>query len=310
MAGTASAQTVRNIAVPVKVSDDAMNTFIQQQWTRQGWTSFSGAVAGCDYVIRVPAPTVDFITGHGSLTFAVEIVSTNCGGGPWNLKLHPTIAIPSGQVSAPKIKMWLVDLYDLIDGLPVPRWVRDALIRELADRWGVPDLADAIDAFPAPLLTGLTSDWFNQRSVNLHYSNPFELAWQVEDGFLTLVPSVNIQAGQGVTVTPDFKARLFFGDTDWIDIWATIKAQVKTVRLYDLGLNHQYTRNPGVHTIKYHGDPINEWIMIDLNDTVLGFNQFYIAWILFETDNTFYLRKYKIWSSYTGWTGATQERYN
>lgn len=310
LASTVSAQTVRNIALPVKVSEEAVDTFVQQQWVRQGWSSFSGAVAGCPYTIRVPSPTVRFTTGHGTLTLGIEVVSTGCGGGPWNFTLHPTIAIPSGQITAPQIKMWLVDLYDLIDGLAVPQWVKDALFRELADRWGVPDLADAIDAFPAPLLTGLTTHWFDQRSANLYYSDPFQLAWQVEDGFLKLVPSVNIQAGQGATITPEFKARLYLGNTDWIDIWANIKAKVKTVRLYDLGANHKYTRSPGVSTIKYHGDPANEWIMINLNGTELGFNQFYIAWILFETDDTFYLRKYKIWSNSSGWTGATQGRYN
>ena len=50
--------------------------------------------------------------------------------------------------------------------------------------------------------------------------------------------------------------------------------------------------------------------MIDLNDTLLSFNQIYIAWVLFETDDTFYLRKYKIFSNSAGWTSATQERYN
>lgn len=206
--------------------------------------------------------------------------------------------------------MWLVDLYDLIDGLAVPQWVKDALAQELVDRWGIPDVPANIDAFPASLLTGLTSPWFDQRSVNLYYSNPFEFAWQVEDGFLRLLPSVNIQAGQGTTVAPDFKARLFLGKTDWIDIWANVKAKVSTVRIFDLAPNHKYTRNPGVYTIKYHGDPENEWIMIDLNDTLLSFNQIYIAWVLFETDDTFYLRKYKIFSNSAGWTSGTQERYN
>ena len=310
VAGATTAQTVRNIAVPVKVSDDAVNTFIQQQWTRQGWSRFTGNIAGCGYEIRIPTPTVRFTTGRGTLTLAVEVVSENCGGGPWDLTLSPTITIPSGQVDAPKVKMWLMDLYDLIDGLPVPGWVKEALFRELAERWGVPDLADAIDAFPAPLLTGLTNHWFDQRSVNLHDANPFELAWRVEEGFLALVPSVNVQAGYGNTVAPEFKARLLLSNTDWIGLWSTIKAKVKTVRIYDLGGNHKYTRNPGVYTIKYHGDALNEWIAVDLQGTALNFNQFYIAWVLFQTDDTFYLRTYKIWSNSTGWTGATRERYN
>lgn len=94
VAGAVSGQTVRNISVPVKVADGAVNTFIGQQWTRQGWDSFSGAVAGCGYVLNVPSPSVRLTSGHGTLTLGVEIISSNCGGGPWNVTLSPTLAIP------------------------------------------------------------------------------------------------------------------------------------------------------------------------------------------------------------------------
>lgn len=309
--GSASAQTVRNIATSVKVSDYAINTIIDKQWVRQGWDSFFGNVAGCNYVIDLPSPTVVLTLDHGTLTLSASITSSNCGG-PWDVNLSPTIAIPSGQVSTAQVKMWLVDLYDLIDGLPIPNWVKGALERELGDRWGLPDVADSIDAFPAALLGGLSSDWFDQRSVNLYYSNPFEFAWQVDDGFLTLLPSVNIQAGQGATVSPDFKARFFLGASDWIDLWSNIKTKVTTVRVFDLAGYHQYTidPNPAVYTIKYHGDPASEWIAIDLKGVKLNFNQIFIAWVLFETDHTFYVRKYKIFTNSTGWTFATNERYN
>lgn len=305
LAAAASAQTVRNIAVPVKLTDDAVNVFLAKQWARLGWSSFSGTLAGCNYVISVPAPAVSFTPGYGSLHLVVDVTSSNCGG-PWHVDLSPIIALPSGQLTTAQVKIWLVDLYDLIDALPIPAWVKDALDRELGERWGIPGLADNLDAFPASLLEGLTSHWFDQRSVNLYEVNPFELAWQVEDGFLTLLPSVNIKAGQGSTVAPDFKARLWPWDsTDWIDLWSNIKANVSSVRIFTLGGTSLYSVSPNVYTIKYHGDPVNEWIMINLHGKKIGVGPIYIAWILFEIDQTFYSREYKLPTTVSGWVSST-----
>jgi hypothetical protein len=298
----ASALTVRNVAVPVKITDAALNALIQQQWSRQHWNSFSGTVLGCNYTVTVPPPTTTFVTDHATLRFQVTVTSPNCGG-PYTAILTPTITIPPGQVTTAQVKLWLIDLYDLIQGLPVPQWVKDALVQELANRWGVPDLAQAIEAFPAPLLQGLTTPWLDQRSVNLYYTNPFELAWRVGSGFISLIPSVNLQAGQGTTVGPDFRCRLYLSwDTDWFDVWSNIKATVTTVRVFDLAGHQLYVANPGVSTIKYHGDPNTEWITFDLHGTQLNYGQLFIAWALFDTDDTFYLRKYTIQAGNSGWT--------
>lgn len=307
LCGAASAQTVRNIPVPVKVSDDAINLFLAEQWSRLGWHTFSGSVAGCNYVLQLPTPTVTFTPGHGSLTLGVDITSNNCGG-PWHADLTPTVAIPSGQLTTARVKMWLVDLFELIDGLPLPGWVKDALDRELGQRWGIPDLVDNLDAFPAPLLEELRTEFIEQRSVYLHPTNPFELAWQVDDGFLTLIPSVNLQSGYGAAVTPTFKARLWAwsADTDWLDIWANLEAKVSKVLIFDIsGYINYYNLSPGVDTIKYRGDPDNDWIMIDLGDKkIYPSTNIYLVWILFEIDHTFYSREYKLPSATTGFTGS------
>jgi hypothetical protein len=303
-AGPTRAQTVRNVAVPVKVSDAAANALIAKQWASRGWSSFSGSVAGCSYTLAVPAPTVDFDPGLARLNLSLTVSSTNCGGGPWSVAITPRLSIPSGQLTTARVRMWLSDLYTLIDGLPVPTWVKDALRNQLGTRWGIPG-PDNLDAFPAALLSGLTSPWFDQRSVNLSTANPFQFAWQVNAGSLQLTPSVNIQAGQGATVSPDFKSRLFLAsNTDWIDFWSNIKAKVRTVRVFTLAGGPLYTANPtNVSTIKYHGNPSTEWIMIDLQGTLLNFNQVYIVWVLFETDDTFYSREYKLVSNNSsGWT--------
>lgn len=308
VASTASAQTVRNVTIPVRVSDDAINVFIDKHWKRQGWHRFTGNLGGCDYVIELPSPTVTLRRGHGTLSLSVRVSSSNCGG-PFQFSLSPSIAISSGQISTAKVKMWLLDLKDWIDDLSVPDWVTLIVRHELERRWGIPDLDDNVDAFPASLVKGITTPFLDQRSVNFYYSNPFEFAWGVEDGFLVLTPSVNFQAGQGATVGPDFKTRLFLGDTDWLDIWSNIKAKVATAGVFSVAGYLRYRVDPGVYTIKYHGNPQTEWIAINLNDSRLAFNQIYFVWVLFEIDRTFYVRKYRVLSGANVWHGAA-EGYN
>lgn len=308
--GAAGAETVRNIAIPVKVSDVAMNTFIEYQWERQHWDRFTGTILGCNYTITVPAPAVTLTRGRGTLTLAIKVTSGNCGG-LFDFSISPTIAIPSGQLSTEKVKMWLIDLNEMIDDLRIPAWARAALRHELGRRWGIPD-PDNIDAFPASLVKGLSSPFFDERSVNWYFQNPFAFGWQVEDGFLVLTPSVNIQAGYGPYAAPEFKTRLVLGeDTDWLDVWSTIKARVKTVRVFTIALDPLYHVDPpDRRTVKYQGNPATEWIMLDLGGTRLGFPQIYIVWVLFEIDKTFYVRKYKLATGNLDWFPATSERYN
>lgn len=312
----AAAQTVRGIGIPIRVTDDAMEAFISQQWAKRGWGSFSGTILGCNYRIVSPPPGVNLTPGQGSLTFRLTLTSDNCGGS-FSPVLKPRFAIPDGQLPSATIRMTILDLYDwienldFIDGLPVPAWVRAALKRELGERWSLPDLRDGIETFPSTLVACFSNPFLDQRSLNLHLADPVGLAWRVEEGALVLVPSVNLQSGIGATVTPDFRARLFLAsNTDWLDIWSNIRAKVRTARVYNVAGNLLYRLDPGVYSVKYRDNPFAEWIMIDLKGTRLGYQQVYFVWALFEIDHTFYLRKYTVATSSTGWTLASSEGYN
>lgn len=308
---SSSAQTVRNIEIPVKLSDSAVNDVIEQQWNEEGWDSFSGVILGCAYFISVPAPTVSFVEGSASLTLGFTASSGTCGGGPWSYTISPEIGIPSGQITTADVRMWLMDLLDEIDALPIPQWLKDALAEHFGPWADLTYLEGQIMLFPSQLLGDLTSEWFDQRSANLYYSNPFELGWQVDDGYITLKPSVNVQAGQGATVGPDFKARICWGaNTDYLDLWSNIKAEVKEARVFNIAGGPLYTvEDPGVWTVKYHGDP-SEWIWIDLEGTATSWTGVHPTWILFEIESTFYMRiLHLVPAVCPSWTFAT-DGYN
>ncbi len=292
---TLSAQTVRNLEVPVKVTDAAVNSFISHQWSEEGWDEFVGTIGVCYFEITVPPPSVTFIEDHASLTLAGNLTSSNCGG-PWSFSVSPEIGIPSGQITTADVKMWLTDLLDLINGLGFPAWVKQALVDAFGPWADLNYIEGQIDLFPAALLTGIGGEWFDQRSINFDQTNPFEIGWRVEDGFVELLPSANVQAGISGTVAPQFNARLKDDDDDGpesISLWSNIEATVKKIRIFNIAGIQVYELDPDVKTIKSQGneDDVIHFTLEGENLTPTGA---FPTWILFEINETFYLRKYII----------------
>ncbi len=308
-AAQTTAPTTRDLEFPVTISDAGVNAFLEKQWNAADFPrSVSGTVLGCQYTLNLAVPTVTFLSGAARLNLSVSVTSSTPGcGGPWNLSLSPTIAIPSGQISVAGVRAFLTDLQAQIDALPIPAWLKTALANEYIPRFGVFGHIHNFIMYPSLLLGKLSSPWFDERTIALDPGNTFSLGWSVVPGALVLKPSARIRSGSinfgSVWTTPTFWVRLVRDAStngwDYCDIHANIKATVRELivytvsgtRIYDVLPNFTLVSQPGPLAGWTKRGGKDEWIApIWLQGTVLSTNAGSFVWALFEIRDTFYTR--------------------
>lgn len=301
-------QTLRNVELPVKLTEAGVNKFLAKQWNSAGFPKVitgTEPITHCQYTFTLATPTVTFENAVASVNLSVTVTSTSTGaaclGGPFTLAFSPTISIPAGQVTSAGVKAFLTDIAQKVSTLGVPQWVKDAVTSAYVARFGTFPSPDNLVLYPSLLLGKVASHWFDQRSLNLDGANPFQLGWQVVPGTLILKPSINLRSGPadgtGGFLGPKFHVRFYtgFASSDYMDFWSNINAVVREARLYTLSGTFLWGSQPqNFTTIKYQGNPTTQWVTMKMNSFAVRnlppSNVF--VWVLYEIDTTWYARTY------------------
>jgi len=258
------------VQATVEVTETAMNRYLKEQYNAVGFPS-EIPVSGTNYKIYLTMPEISLTIGNAKLYMMFYVKD-----GPTLLHhfvVQPSINIPSSQISAMQIQAFLTNLQTTLDAVTpaLPSWVKTNIIANFDTRgWTV---------YPSRLLDTFSSQWFKERGLSISI-NDLALGWQVEKGVLKLTISIPMTAS----------VPIFYADVPVNNVRiksAYIDVIVDEVRLYPLT----------------GSTPIKTWtddVILSKNVSKLwsvGYDlaptNWVLVWVLFRTENTFYVRKFK-----------------
>lgn len=268
------AGTNRTISTTIEVTQTAINRYLNTQYNVSGFPRNISVTGG--YTISLALPSVILSTGNAKLQMVFDVWQ---GSTLLNrFTVQPSINIPSEQISATQVQAFLTNLQATLDAVtPVlPSWVKTNIISNYDTRgWTV---------YPSKLLDTLSSQWFTQRGLAVNINN-LALGWEVISGALKLTVSIPM-----TSTAPRFYAQIAYNQNNdpAVKIHSyNINVTVDEVRIYDVAANHVQTWTDDKSLIK----GVTQWWYTNF---VPSPTAFYFVWILFRTDNTFMVRKFKV----------------
>jgi hypothetical protein len=264
------------VTTTVEVTQTAINRYLNTQYNAAGFPrNIPVNISGTNYTISLTLPDVVLSTGNAKLHMVFDVWQGTIL--LYHFTIQPSINIPSGQITALQVQAFLTNLQAILDAVaPVlPLWVKSNIVSNFNSLgWTV---------YPSKLIDQLNTAWFAQRGLAINITN-LALGWEAAAGTLRLTISVPMTA-----TGPRFYAQFAADQHGYPAVIVKsydIDVTVDEVRIFDLVPNNIQTWTDNVLLPK---GAVRWWY----TDFTPNPTQLYFIWILFRTDNTFMVRKFK-----------------
>lgn len=276
-----------------ELNSTAINRALNYQYNQENFsTVINGSVDNITYTLTLSAYSIEFNNNNIQLYMEVDVVSSE--GNFENIILKPSISIPQGSISTDQVKAILLDLPNKVQEITwIPQWLKTVLVSTYnsLEPW----------VYPSKLLNmaNNSSTFLKQRNVDLDSTN-LELGYQVINNKLILTVTAYGDASK-----PDFWVIAYRGklNEQYYNIFSVLSnIQVKIKEVLLIHMNG---------TIVWHGYPDaycekDQYRDIDMGElSNFGNTGCYIARVLYEINETFYVREYPC-VIYTGYSGASK----
>lgn len=265
------------VSSSIEISETAINKFLEQQFNLDSFQkNISGTMLGIGtYSVTITQPQLVLDTNTARIQFLTN-VTTEIGS--WQYLIDTPITISPVSISLSQIQGFLQNVPNIVDTWAVPTEIKPTIKSYLQGL--------NLQLYPKNLLASANSVIFDKTPLRL---TDIGLSLSIQKGYLQITPSVNINSNGDI----------FYLYIDWPNNKAKIRAFLPCtlvwVKIYDQQafLAVSYTR---------------ETIVPKLVDTEFSCNGldnlshgFYLAYALIRTENTFYIRKFKVTNFQTQW---------
>jgi|GEM_PF-6505522 len=266
------------VSTTIEVTQTAINRYLNTQYNAAGFPKTISVSGG--YTISLALPNILLSTDNAKLQMVFDVWQGSTL--LYHFTIQPSVNIPSNQISASSIQAFLTNLQSSLDGVSgLPSWVKTNIMSNFNTRgWTM---------YPSKLLDTLSSQWFKKRGLSITV-NDLALGWQVTTGALKLVVSIPMTA-----TAPTFSAMAYLNAV--VLKSNNIDVTVDEVRLYTIAQDLIASWTNDVPIIK---SGLYYWS--------IGYSiapQYVIVWVLFKTQDTFYVREFRCPAGQETWGSVT-----
>lgn len=278
--------TNHTIAADIEITDTAINRFLQEQYNEANFPRvISGSIQNplppyqtINYTLTLDLPSIMLLDNAAKVRLVIDVTSDV---GSYHLAIEPTLDIPPGNISTSRVTAILTDLPNVVQALPIDQWLKNALFAAYNSL--------ELVMYPSKLIEEISDfDWLNQRRILV---TDLALSWSVEPDLLKLAVSTTVNSA-----LPTFHASLseYYHD---MGVLSNIEVTVVSAVIAEFGSGDIiWESDPNVIC------PKNGSIYIPTGNLELS-PTFYFIWVHFTIDDTFYIRKFKVFPG-SGWHGA------
>lgn len=276
----------------IELNETAINRALQKQYNEP---NFPSTVTGIIPVLNVPYTIhlkedfeIFFDMNLLKIIMPIEITSS---AGNYDLIISPTLKIPVTNISTDKVKAFLENLPAAVNSLSIPNWAKNIIIDtyNTYEPW----------IYPSKLINNInnSSEWMKQRGLNI---TNLTLDSELTNGKLILGIKTDITANK-----PNFPIKLSNNSIIFSSPW--IKVRIDELYIYTTNMHLEYHAMPKIYCEKLSQKTISF-------GTSIGSGQYFVI-VLFTIDNddgdpetyqTFYSRKYKVWTNVSSWSNANE----
>ncbi len=172
-------QSSSTIAVPVEISQNAVNCFLLKQYQEGGIpTNIPFDIGGVTGQLTLSLPYMIFETNSATVRLEIHASSSI---GDYDVVVAPSIGIDPGNINTAQVTAFLTNFPSLVNAFPIPSQIKTAIVQYY----------DGLNlvVYPSRLLKHMDNTWLKERSMTVSVG---WLGWEILPGALRIEPGATV----------------------------------------------------------------------------------------------------------------------